>query len=166
MTSNLSYSGPPTSDWIDITKQLVEAHPVLGSEELLPWICQAWQAVWATTVGCADLSLPFVDLSPRAQIVGDFFESILAYLLSQVGPWRRGTSKEKDLVYTGADFTSGELDFEIKTSGQATGKIYGNRSYAQPGSDGTIDSAARKQRSGYYLCICISQNKMVGLFYI
>lgn len=146
------YIGEPSELWRAETKRRIGLHPVLGkSEDLLRWIDEAWCAVWGTKVGDGTLSVPFYELEPRAQIVGDFFESVLALRLSQVGTWRRGSSKEKDLIFTGND--TGESDFEIKTSGQVTGRIYGNRSYAQPGEDGTVDSQSRKKRSGYYLCV-------------
>lgn len=147
-----AYNGPPSEAWQEETKRRVAIHPVLGnSTALLEWTFEAWNAVWGTQVGCGTLSVPFRNLNPRAQIVGDFFESVLALRLSQLGTWRRGSSKQKDLVFTGD--TSGRFDFEIKTSGQRTGKIYGNRSYAQPGEDGIVESQSRKGRSGYYLCV-------------
>jgi hypothetical protein len=147
------YTGIPNQKWLKTTYQLVSQHPILGSKNLLHAIDSSWAAVWNTSIGQEDLVIRFRDLSPRAQIVGDFFENVLALQLSRSGAWRRGSSKEKDLVFLGTCRTSGEFDFEIKTSGQATGKIYGNRSYAQPGENGAIDSDARKKRSGYYLCV-------------
>jgi hypothetical protein len=147
------YGGAPGPAWLRRTRDLIKAHPVLSrTDDLLTWIDEAWVAVWSTRVGEGDLSLAFAEIEPRAQIIGEFLESLLALRLSKEGPWRRGSSKEKDLIYT-SEPSDGEFAFEIKTSGQATGKIYGNRSYAQPGGDGEIDSPARKKRSGYYLCI-------------
>ena len=147
------YKGRPPEDWLRITRKLVSRHPLFSDRALLlDCIHQTWDALWATQVGSGDLVVSLAELSPRAQIVGDFFENLLAIQLSRIGPWRRGSSKEKDLIFVG-NAPKGKYDFEIKTSGQATGKIYGNRSYAQPDEEGNLESPSRKKRSGYYLCI-------------
>jgi hypothetical protein len=147
------YDGKPDAKWKKITEELIKKHPVLGDRDLLlQHIKRAWHALWSTTVGTGELAIPLKELAPRAQIVGDFFENLLSKDLGSLGGWRRGSSKEKDVVQTKPEEGS-DFDFEIKTSGQASGKIYGNRSYAQEGKDGTIDSPSRKKRSGYYLCV-------------
>ncbi|WP_243336971.1 ScaI family restriction endonuclease [Anaeromyxobacter soli] len=146
------YRGAPGPTWLAITRALVQEHPLFSDPStLLSRVTEAWDAVWGTQVGVAPLAIPFAELDPRAAIVGDFFETLLSYRLAQSGEWRRGTSAEKDLIYLGK--AEGDLDTEIKTSGQAGGYIYGNRSYAQPDKEGKLESAARKKRAGYYLCV-------------
>jgi hypothetical protein len=146
---NSPYDQIERSEWKSKTNELVASHELLGDEnKLLKHINDAWTAVWTTTIGSGALAISFRDTAPRAQIVGDFFESLIARSLAGIG-WRRGTTtKEKDIVNLNDD----SLSFEIKTSGQASARIYGNRSYAQAVEGGDIEST-RKSRSGYYLCV-------------
>ncbi len=154
------YMGVPRPEWRKVTEELVSRHPLLGSADLGPAVRAAWDAVWKTTVGQGDLAIKFRAIDPRAQIVGEFFECLLAFALAKKGEWRRGSSKEKDLIFVPGNVGGLNLDVEIKTSGQASGKVFGNRSYVQPGKDGTIDSAARKKRSGYYMCVNFWQDRI------
>lgn len=150
------YHGKPSPKWLDVTKQLIDDHPLFrDAAALLGAIDAVWDALWQTTVGVPPYAIPMKELKPRAQIVGDFFESVLAhYLQKKTGEWVRGTSVEKDLLYRGKK--RGDFDTEIKTSGQSGGKIFGNRSYAQPNKAGELETAARKKRAGYYLCVNFS----------
>lgn len=147
-------AGKPNPSWKTTTEGLIATHPLLAdAEKLTETVCSAWDALWHTEIGGPGVAIPFEAVEPRAQVVGDFFEAVLAYQLAKEGDWRRGSSKEKDLIYVGARSAEGDFDVEIKTSGQGSGRIYGNRSYAQPGIDGKLDSPARKKRSGFYLAI-------------
>lgn len=150
------YHGKPSAKWTNVTKQLVDEHPLFRDPvALLEAIDAVWNALWQTTVGVPPYAIPMRELKPRAQIVGDFFENVLAhYLQKKTGEWTRGTSAEKDLLYRGKK--RGDFDTEIKTSGQSGGKIFGNRSYAQPNKAGELEAAARKKRAGYYLCVNFS----------
>jgi hypothetical protein len=84
----------------------------------------------------------------RGVVVGYFFEVLLARELhSRNAHWRGSQSKdEKDLVY----LKDPSLSIEIKTSGQAGFKVYGNRSYGQKSES---DLLAKKEKSGYYITV-------------
>jgi hypothetical protein len=142
------YDGKPESDWLSITQQLVNSHP-LKSAELLDAAITAWATLWQTTVGTGALAVKLADLKVPATIVGYFFEVLLARELEQRAPtlWRGNLSKEdKDLVY----IPDPKFSVEIKTSGQRGFKVYGNRSYGQkPGTD----LPSKKEKSGFYLTV-------------
>lgn len=151
------YQGDPNPAWKVVTNKLISEHPLFNNEEtLLKHIFNAWQIVWDTKIGNEKINIKLVDTKPRAQIIGEFFETIFAILLSEEKNWRRGNQKEKDIVFL--DESKSFFDFEIKTSGQSGGKIFGNRSYAQPDQQGKMDSDTRKGKSGYYLCINFFEN--------
>jgi len=82
-------------------------------------------------------------------VVGYFFEVLFARELErrERSTWRGTQSKEeKDLVY----LPNPALSVEIKTSGQAGFKVYGNRSYGQKAGN---DLLVKKEKSGYYLTV-------------
>lgn len=142
------YAGKPQSAWLGITQKLVSNHP-LKSAELLDAATTAWATLWQTTVGTGSLSVKLSDLKVPATIIGYFFEVLLARELERRTPtlWRGNLSKEdKDLVY----IPDPAFSVEIKTSGQAGFKVYGNRSYGQ--KSGT-DVAPKKEKSGYYITV-------------
>ena len=142
------YSGKPASSWLSITQQLVNSHP-LKSTELLDASTTAWATLWQTTVGTGSLSVKLSDLRVPATIVGYFFEVLLARELERRGPtlWRGNLSKEdKDLVYV----PDPALSIEIKTSGQAGFKVYGNRSYGQKSGSELLP---KKEKSGFYITV-------------
>ncbi|NVJ15174.1 ScaI family restriction endonuclease [Myxococcus sp. AM010] len=148
------FVGSPCADWTATTRGLIQQHPLFSRpEELLGAVGEAWQVLWKTTIGLGELSVPLAELDLPAQVIGEFFETLLAKKLGLLQMWRRGEGREKDLVYLGAAPRPGLFDFELKVSGQEGGKIFGNRSYAQPNAQGDIDSPGRKDRSGYYLTI-------------
>jgi ScaI restriction endonuclease len=127
------YTGKPESAWLGITQQLVNNHP-LKPQIIREASLTTWGTLWQTTVGTGSLAVKLTDLQVPATIVGYFFEILLARELERRDPlWRGSQSKdEKDLVY----LRDPALSIEIKTSGQAGFKIYGNRSYGQKsGSD-------------------------------
>jgi hypothetical protein len=142
------YAGKPESTWLSVTQQLVNSHP-LKTAELLDAATTAWATLWQTTVGTGSLSVKLSDLRVPATIVGYFFEVLFARELERRAPtlWRGNLSKEdKDLVHV-PDPT---FSIEIKTSGQAGFKVYGNRSYGQkPGTE----LPQKKEKSGYYITV-------------
>jgi hypothetical protein len=100
-------------------------------------------------VGTGPISVKLSDLRAPATIVGYFFEVLLARELERRAPtlWRGNLSKEdKDLVYV-PDPT---FSIEIKTSGQAGFKVYGNRSYGQKPGPGL---PPKKEKSGFYITV-------------
>ena len=142
------YSGKPKTSWLSITQQLVKSHP-LKSTDLLDVSTSAWATLWQSTVGVGSLSVKLSDLKVPATIVGYFFEVLLARELERRTPtlWRGNQSKEdKDLVYV-PDPT---FSIEIKTSGQAGFKVYGNRSYGQKSGS---DLFPKKEKSGFYITV-------------
>ncbi|MCI0457278.1 MAG: ScaI family restriction endonuclease [Gemmataceae bacterium] len=142
------YAGKPKSAWLGITQQLVNNHP-LKPAVLLEAALSAWTALWQTTVGAGPLAVRLADLRVPATIVGYFFEVLLARELERRDPkrWRGTQSKdEKDLVHV----PDPALSVEIKTSGQAGFKVYGNRSYGQKA---TRDLLVKKEKSGFYITV-------------
>lgn len=141
------YAGKPVTQWSDITRALVQAHPLT-----LPVIHDAaqaaWARLWSTTVGDAALGFPFAEADPPATVVGYFFEKLFAKELAARFPavWRGGKGAEKDLHC----LTNDALSVEMKASGQLGYKVYGNRSYGQQVENA---DAAKKDKSGYYITI-------------
>ena len=153
------YEGSENYQWRLDTEELLREHELFNQKEiLLDYIFRAWEIVWDTKIGNAEINIPLIQTEPRAQIIGEFFETIFAILLAETGQWQRGSQKEKDILST--DRSKPNFDFEIKTSGQSGGKIFGNRSYAQPDQLGEMDSTSRKGKNGFYLCINFFQNSI------
>lgn len=140
------YSGRPESSWFGITQRLVNSHPLkLGT--LLEAAVSVWATLWQTTVGSGQTSVRLSELKVPATIVGYFFEVLLTRELERRNPtlWRGSQSKdEKDLVY----LPDQSFSIEIKTSGQAGFKIYGNRSYGQKSENELL---VKKEKSGFYI---------------
>jgi hypothetical protein len=144
----IPYAHKPVSKWLEITRTLVESHP-LKTAELLDTATTAWATLWQTTVGTGAVAVKLSDLRVPATIVGYFFEVLFARELQRRAPtlWRGNLSKdEKDLVY----IPDPGLSVEIKASGQAGFKVYGNRSYGQK-SERAVP--AKKEKSGFYITI-------------
>src|SRR5262245_50823236 len=142
------YSGKPESSWLGITRRLVGNHP-LKPDVLLDAALTAWTALWQTIVGAGRLSVKLTELRVPATIVGYFFEVLLARELERRDAklWRGNQSKEeKDLVC----IPNPALSVEIKTSGQAGFKVYGNRSYGQ---QPVSELLVKKEKSGFYATV-------------
>lgn len=142
------YAGRPESEWREITRKLIESHP-LKPAELLDTAITAWATLWQTTVGTGAVAVSLSDLRVPATIVGYFFEVLFARELQRRAPtlWRGNQSKdEKDVVY----IPNPAFSVEIKASGQAGFKVYGNRSYGQK-SEGA--GPAKKEKSGFYITV-------------
>jgi hypothetical protein len=138
------YAGKRVTQWPTVTKRLVSRHP-LRLPLLRTVALEAWRLVWATRIGRGRSSLALVDIDPPAQIVGHFFEKMVAHLLAERYPrtWKGGTQKgEKDLVCLSDE------RFSIE-SGQLGLKVFGNRSYAQENTNG--QASVRLAKSGYFL---------------
>lgn len=141
------YDGLNIEDWKSKTKELISEHP-LNLEEIREFSVQSWDSLWETYVGSGCSRVSLTDMNPPAQIVGHFFEKILARKLSKEYPdqWRGEISGgEKDLVYT----ENGRYSMEVKSSGQLGDKVFGNRSYGQ----GADSSTKKGDKSGYYLTV-------------
>jgi len=148
----MNYTDYNKADWKDITKKLVSKHPIFkDTNYILDKIFHSWNIIWDTKIGNDTINFPLKDIEPRAQIIGEFFETIFSQIILNEHKVIRGSSKEKDIKFLEVELN--EFDFEIKTSGQSGGKIFGNRSYAQPDTNGEVESVSRKGKSGFYLCI-------------
>lgn len=142
------YAGKPVTQWEEVTRALVQAHPFITPIVIHDVAQVAWARLWSTAVGDAKLGFPFAEANPPATVVGYFFEKLFAKELAARFPavWRGGNGSEKDLHC----LTNEALSVEMKASGQLGYKVYGNRSYGQrvENADG-----AKKDKSGYYITI-------------
>lgn len=133
------YDNLPMADWPQRTRELCAAHP-LFSEPLVRASLDAWCALADTRIGGEFLHLPQGVGALPSSVCGQLFERLVALALrSAPGAWESGGSGEKDVACR----SEAALSFEIKTSGQSTGRLYGNRSYAL--------GRGAKCRSGYLL---------------
>lgn len=147
------YDGVNLHEYSAITKKLIDSHP-LRSDEIVELCEQTWSLVWSTKIGTNHICLSLRDINPPATIIGYFFEKIFCKLLNSKYPhtWRNGKQlDEKDVV----NIKFQEYSFEIKTSGQFSTKIYGNRSYGKK-----IEGNNKKDKSGYYLTINFFKDKL------
>lgn len=138
------YSGVGASQWLPITKKLVDEHP-LSREEIVNLVLESWNYVVGTKLGHKYTIGSDIKLKP--QIMGFFLHELIALELANKypGKWQtEQTAKDKDAVY----LLDEKYSIEIKTSSNKK-HIYGNRSYAQPNANGT----GKKGKSGYYLAI-------------
>lgn len=140
--------GEPQPSWKDVTDKLVHGHP-LWQTDLLGAVLGTWVTLWQTTLGTGELSVGLKDIAVPATVVGYFFETLFAREMQRRHPgrWRGNSSKdEKDLVYV----RDQNLSVEIKTSGQAGYRVFGNRSYGQEADN---DLLVKKEKSGYYITV-------------
>jgi hypothetical protein len=143
------YHGKPEAQWAKVTRRLLRRHP-LKPEMILDVATVAWNNLWATTVGAGRAKVRLADLSVPATVVGYFFEVLFAKELEAryPGQWRGHLAKDdkddKDLVYV----PDAAMSVEIKSSGQAGFKVFGNRSYGQELRN---QASAKKEKSGYYI---------------
>jgi hypothetical protein len=137
------YEGAPVAEWPGITARLVAEHP-LSLAVIHDVALEAWHQVWKTAIGTPPDAIPLCEIDPPAQIVGHFFEKLMARVLANrfPGAWR-GTSErnEKDLVY----LPNSIFSIEIKSSGQLGLRVFGNRSYGQELTEGGKTSKPQTQ---------------------
>lgn len=139
------YDGIPTSQWPDVTKQLVAEHP-LDEAELVDIALGAWEDIFASTLGRRKLQIG-THLFVRPQIMGALLHEFIPAELAHRYPdeWRpEESSADKDAVYSPDD----RFSFEIKTSSSRRG-MPGNRSYAQKSET----RRSKKSKTGYYLAV-------------
>ncbi len=107
-------------------------------------VLEAWDSIFASSFGGFQIG---VDIFPKPQAMGLFLHELTPLILTRKYParWRDGRKKgEKDLIY----IPDSTYSTEIKTSSHPT-KIFGNRSYAQKGSN----NRSVKSKSGYYIAV-------------
>jgi hypothetical protein len=149
------YTGDPSASWVAVTQQLLNAHPLKASE-LRDAALAAWGTLWHTTIGTGETAPRLSELRVPATIVGYFFEVLLVRELEhrQPGLWRGTQSKdEKDLVCV----ADPSLSVEIKASGQAGFRVYGNRSYGQKSENELL---VKKEKSGYFITVNFYQRTL------
>lgn len=142
------YDGHQEAEWLKVTRRLLAKHP-LKVGTILEVAEVTWERLWATTVGAGLTQVPLRELQVPATVVGYFFEVLFAKELENRYPrlWRGHQNKdEKDLVY----LPNPSLSVEIKTSGQCSFKVFGNRSYGQEAQN---QSLIKKEKSGYYITL-------------
>ena len=140
--TNSPYFGKDTSEWINITNQLIEKHP-LKSEEIVEIILTSWNDIFNSKIGSFYIGK---DISPMPQIMSFLLHELIAHYINLRYPdlFKVGKEKfEKDIHCT----TNPDLSIEIKGSSHPS-QIFGNRSYAQPQSEKGL-----KNKNGYYLTI-------------
>jgi hypothetical protein len=137
------YKNKTTINWLEITKGLIDKHP-LSIKEIKEVVLWSWDQIFCSKIG----SKPYFigkDIFPKPQIMGFFLHEIipLEFENRYTGKWRTEKSAtDKDLIY----IPDNSFSIEIKTSSNPS-SIFGNRSYSQESSKG------KKSKSGYYLAI-------------
>ena len=142
MMASEMYARENQARWPEITERLITEHP-LNVAELRDTILKCWEDILSTSI--ANKFRIGVDIKPKPQIMGFLLHELISLSFEQKHPtiWRReATATDKDMIYIPDD----RFSIEIKTS-SSDKNIYGNRSYAQEGSD------HKKSKSGYYLAV-------------
>lgn len=138
------YEGHPESQWLSITKDLVDKYP-LTYDEIVEAVLEAWDGILMSKIAGA-LQIG-VDIFPAPQIMGNYLHELIPIMLERKFPgiWSRDIKKDdKDLVYIPDNYFS----TEIKTSSNAN-NIFGNASYGQEDSS----NISSKSKDGYYIGI-------------
>ena len=146
-------------DWEPKTLELIEQYP-LSLNELRDIALQTWQILWQTRIGTGQSAIRLDEIDVPAMVVGYFFEKLYVRELGTRYPnqWRGGRSRdEKDIVCLTNPFFSTEM----KSSGQLSRKIYGNRSYAQRAERDS--STSKVEKSGYYITVNFYQTTLTLL---
>ncbi|TXJ39696.1 ScaI family restriction endonuclease [Brachyspira pilosicoli] len=131
------YLNKEVSSWLDITKKLINEHPL--KSDIVDICLKSWKSIVNTTINSyINLQMKNMNISPQS--VGNLLHDVIPeYINLNTEDFRKGNPNEKDVVCKYNDLYS----FEIKTSSQNS--IFGNRSYAL--------SENGKNKSGYYLAI-------------
>ena len=121
------YKGVEVSKWQEITRRLVDDHP-LKKSEIIDVVLGTWDAIFASSLGASGFHIGR-DIFPKPQIMGFLLHELIPLELAArypgVWPGDKGGS-DKDIVYVPDD----QFSVEVKTSSHSR-QIFGNRSYAQ-----------------------------------
>jgi hypothetical protein len=137
------YNSQPPKKWPDITRRLIEKHP-LKPAELADVVLTVWDSIFASKMGTKGFHIG-KDIFPKPQIMGFFLHELIPLELAARYPkkWRgEKSSSDKDIVCIQDD----QFSIEVKTSSNPS-HIFGNRSYAQE------TSRDKKSKTGYYLAV-------------
>jgi hypothetical protein len=136
------YKNRSIKNWGKITDELIKKHP-LPQNEFVEIILQSWEQILKSRIGSFKIGK---DIFPSPQIMSFLLHELMALNLANKYPekFRTCCSKEdKDIVCVIND----EFSIEVKAS-SSTGKIYGNRSYAQANTE-----KSKKNKNGYIVAI-------------
>lgn len=141
MNKTNPYHNQPQEKWAEITKQLVDKHPL--KDELVDVVLQSWQDIFNSSIGGFKIGK---DIFPEPQILGFFLHDLIALHLSKLHPdiYKLGEAKTEKDIHHLSDST---LSIEIKTSSNPS-QIFANRSYAQPPTGNE-----KKEKDGYFLAV-------------
>jgi hypothetical protein len=137
------YAGLPPGKWLEVTRQLVNEHP-LKTAEIVNVLLTAWNSIFASSMGSRAFHIG-KEILPKPQIMGFFLHELIPLELAARYPkkWRGERSAgDKDIVYIPND----RFSIEVKTSSNPS-HIFGNRSYAQE------TTKNKKSKAGYYLAV-------------
>ena len=137
------YKGLPPQKWLDITRRLVNEHP-LKAAEIVDVVLSVWDSIFASSMGTKKFKIG-KEIFPKPQIMGFFLHELIPLELGARHPkiWRGELSSiDKDIVY----IPDNKFSIEVKTSSNPS-HIFGNRSYAQE------TTTNKKSKTGYYLAV-------------
>jgi hypothetical protein len=138
------YENIPVDQWHEITRRLVEKHPL--TLVVVDLCLKSWQSILHGKINTY-LNMQIKEMSISPQATGALLHDVIPeYISKNISGFRKGIRNEKDIVCEYDDFYS----LELKTSSQKS--IYGNRSYAK--------SDSGKSKAGY--CLTISFEKIQG----
>lgn len=129
--------------WESTTENLIKELPI-DTQKLVDIVLDAMEKVLDTKIGNMS-ELTVQKMQPSPQTIGNYLHAVMPHLLKMKdNNWRPEENKnDKDIVYIPND----NFSLELKTSSNKD-KIFANRSYAQPSTDGAL-----KNKDGYYLAV-------------
>jgi hypothetical protein len=136
------YHGTDSSEWTDITRDLLAIHPLPGPD-LVNAVLASWRSIFLSRLG-SGFHIGR-EIKPAPQIMGFLLHALIPLELAKThSGWRAElTSRDKDLVFMADE----RMSIEIKTSSHPS-QIFGNRSFG-------VDSPGKgkKAKDGYYLTV-------------
>lgn len=137
------------TDWPSKLDWYIDDHP-LDLGQLRSIVLKAAEEMQAAKI-CDSVLVEHGAASGAVQ--GKLFEIALVETLKDYDDaWKRGEGHEKDIIYTEDE----RFSLEVKTSGQLTDRIYGNRSYTK-----NDEEDSDKSKCGYYLTVNFSHSSNV-----
>lgn len=137
------YYGHSFDEWTAITNSLIDSFPV-SRQQIVSLVQHSWKQIFQ--IGTPDDILRIgKNTFPQPTTIGYFLHEIIAknFELIHSNSWQEDpTGYSKDVIY----LPNENFSFEIKTS-SSNARIYGNRSYANPGK------TSKKGKSSYYLAV-------------
>ena len=134
------YEKKDKSKWEQITKKLVDKHPL--KDQLVDLVFKSWKSIFNSSFDGFQIGKDFF---PEPQIMGFFLHDLIAlHLHNANADYELGSAgNEKDIECR----NNSKFSIEIKTSSHKN-QIFANRSYAQPNN-----SSKKKTKDGYFLAV-------------